>query len=199
MKRLLSITLLFCFVVCVHKTMVPIACAGWDEANSAHEKGDYVRAYKEIRPLAEQGDPRAQYNLGTMYLNGQGVPQDDFEAVNWFRKAADQGFAQAQVSLGKMYIDGKGVVQDNSEAVNWYHKAAEQGYADAQHRLGVSYAMGIGFPKDIVQAFMWFDLAAMQGDSDAQSDRDRVAQMMTPSQIAEAQRLAKERKPKDKD
>jgi len=127
------------------------------------------------------------------------VPNDDFEAVKWFRRAADQGFAQAQVSLGGMYIDGKGVAQDNSEAVNWYRKAAEQGYADAQHRLGKSYAVGIGLPKDFVQAHMWFDLAAMGGDSDAKNDRDKVAEMMTPPQIAEAQRLAKEWKPKSKD
>jgi len=60
LKRLLSVSLFFCFSVCVHQTVIPIVCAGWDEATSAHEKGDYVTAYKEIRPLAEQGDPVVQ-------------------------------------------------------------------------------------------------------------------------------------------
>jgi hypothetical protein len=199
LKHSLSITLFFCLAAYAHQTVVPIACADWNEATSAYGRGDYALAYKEIKPLAEKGDPGAQYNLGMMYFNAQGVPQDDFEAVKWFRKAAEQGFAQAQNCLGRMYGDGKGVVQDYVEAVKWYRKAAEQGYGDAQHLLGVWYAMGKGVQQDFVQAYMWFNLAAMQGDSEAQNDRDKVAKMMTPSQINLAQQLASEWKPKGKD
>jgi hypothetical protein len=179
--------------------MVPIACAGWSEATSAYEKGDYVTASKELKPLAEEGDPGAQYNLGLMCRDGQGVQKDDFEAVKWFRKAADQGFAQAQYSLALMYRDGLGVRQDDAEQAKWCCMAAEQGYADAQHQMGTGYAVGRGVPQDLVKAHMWFDLAAIQGDSEAQKDRDKAAGMMTPSQIAEAQKLAREWKPKGKD
>ncbi|WP_048942707.1 tetratricopeptide repeat protein, partial [Haemophilus influenzae] len=73
---------------------------------------------------------------------GQGVKQDDFEAVKWFRKAAEQGYAEAKFNLGHMYSKGRGVKQDDFEAVNWYRKAAEQGDADAQAILGFLYLLG---------------------------------------------------------
>ncbi len=69
------------------------ARAGWDEAEAAYQRGDYATAILEFRPLAEQGNAIAQYNLGLMYGKGQGVPQDYAEAVQWYRKAAEQGVA----------------------------------------------------------------------------------------------------------
>ena len=87
------------------------------------------------RKAAEQGHPRAQYNLGVLYANGQGVPQDFTEAAKWFRKAAEQGYAPAQNNLGSLYDKGKGVPLDFAEAAKWYRKAAEQGDADAAEAL----------------------------------------------------------------
>ena len=81
---------------------------------------------------ANQGHAGAQYNLGVMYEQGQGVAQNNVEAVRWYRKAADQGHAQAQFNLGCMYAEGQGVAQSDVEAVRWYRKAADQGYAQAQ-------------------------------------------------------------------
>ena len=95
-------------------------------------------------PIREM--PTAQFNLGLMYHNGQGVPQDYREAVRWYRMAADQGDADAQFNLGVMYDNGRGVPQDYAEAVRWYRKAADQGYADAQFNLGVMYYNGRGRP-----------------------------------------------------
>ena len=69
----------------------------------------------------------AQTNLGLMYDLGEGVAQDDAEAVKWYRKAAEQDSAEAQNNLGTMYVQGQGVAQDEVEAVKWYRKAAEQG------------------------------------------------------------------------
>ncbi len=77
---------------------------------------------------AAQGDADAQFNLGVMYENGQGVPQGYAEAVKWYRKAAEQGFAPAQHNLGVMYQKGQGVPQGEAEAVKWWRKAAEQGF-----------------------------------------------------------------------
>ena len=71
----------------------------------------------ELKQKAEQGDAGAQYNLGLMCYNGEGVPQDDTEAVRWFRAAAEQGFANAQYNLGLMYANGQGVPEDDEEAV----------------------------------------------------------------------------------
>ncbi len=119
--------------------------------------------------------------------------------MKWFRKAVEQGHAKAQYNLGVMFRRGYGVQQDNVEAVKWYRKAAEQGFAEAQYNLGVMYAEGQGGRQDFVQAHMWFDLAAASGDSSARKNRDIIAGKMTVSQIAEAQRLAREWKPKGKD
>ena len=87
---------------------------------------DNVPDFKETFQAAEQGFAAAQYNLGLMYANGQGVHQDDAQAVQWYRKAAEQGYAQAQYNLGVRYDNGRGVRQDYTQAVQWYRKAAEQ-------------------------------------------------------------------------
>ena len=115
--------------------------------------------------------------------------------MKWYRLAADQGNASAQFNLGVMYAKGEGVPQDYAEAVKWFRLAADQGDAMAQFNLGVMYAKGQGVPQDYVLAHMWFNLSAAQGDEDAVKNRDIAAGQMTPDQLAEAQRLAREWKP----
>ena len=132
----------------------------------ATKRGDYQTAFKLWLPLAEQGDASAQFNLGMMYDNGQGVKQDDVEAVKWYRQAAEQGFADAQLNLGVMYDEGQGVKQDDVEAVKWYRQAAEQGYAKAQYNLGVKYYQGEGVRQDKGQAKEWFGKACDNGHQD---------------------------------
>jgi TPR repeat protein len=198
----------------------------------AYASGDYVKAYNEFKVLANQGDPDAQDRVGFMYAAGKGVPQNNSEAIKWFRKAADQGLDRAQESLGKMYylgdgvpqsypraielfrkaadqgyvlaqldmgamyIGGRGVPQDFSEAVKWFRMAADQGFDVAQHSLGVQYFKGEGVQESRMIALMWFTLAAAQGNADAENKRDLLVQKLPPSQVAEAQRLASEWKPK---
>lgn len=156
--------------------------------------------YADIKKAAEQGDAAAQYNLGRMYYFDQG---DYTEAVKWFRKAAGQGHDQAQAFLGLTYIMGRHVPQDYAEALKWYRKAAEQGNARAQRTLGSMYYLGQGVPQDYVQAHKWYNLAAASfpeaetlSRNLAVYNRDEVASKMTPAQIAEAQKLAREWKPK---
>ncbi len=163
-----------------------------DEAVAAYNQGDYETALHEFRTLAEEGDADAQRNLGTMYHEGQGVPQDYTKAVRWFRKAAEQGNPPAQFNLSIMYINGEGMPRDNVEAVKWYRKAAEQGFAKAQSNLGVMYANGQGVPQDYVQAHMWFNLAGAQVHESGHNYLESVAKQMTPVQIGEARRLARE-------
>ncbi len=117
--------------------------------------------------------------------------------MKWFHKAADQGNAGAQNNLGLMYANGQGVPQDYAEAVRWYRKAAEQGYASAQTNLGVMYSKGQGVPQDYAQAHKWYNLAASSSPPGeihdlATKNRDIVAKKMTPADISEAQRLARE-------
>jgi TPR repeat protein len=118
--------------------------------------------------------------------------QDYATALAKFRSAAQQGSASAQFSLGLMYDEGKGVAQDFKEAVRWYKLAAAQGNAKAQFNLGISYGKGEGVAQDYLRAHTWLNLAAISGDADAVKSRDITARKMTPQQIAEAQKLARE-------
>jgi hypothetical protein len=127
-----------------------------------------------------------------MYFNGEGVVQDYAEAVRWFKLAAAQGIADAQYNIGLMYSNGRGVAQDYVEAVRWFNIAAAQGSAMAQTSLGFRYSNGQGVGQDYVRAHMWHYLAAVSGDKTAANNRDSVAAKMTPQQISEAQKLARE-------
>ena len=110
-------------------------------------------------------------------------------AVRAWRRLAEQGNAGAQLDLGFMYDNGYGVSQDYKEAIKWYRRAAEQGNDRAQYNLGLMYDNGDGVPQNYVQAHMWYDIA---GVAAAVRNRDFVAQEMTPTQITDAQRLARE-------
>ncbi len=128
------------------------------------------------------------------YVDGYAAYQrgDYATALKFWRPLAEKGGANAQYNLGVMYRSGQGVKQDDAEAVKWYRKAAGRGNANAQNSLGVMYGNGQGVPLDDVLAYMWFNLAAAQGHENAKESRDRVASKMTPDQIAEAQRMARE-------
>ena len=141
---------------------------------------------------AEQGDASAQFNLGLMYFEGQGVARDYNQAVKRFQKAAEQGDADAQYNLGFMCFEGLGVTQDYKQAVKWYQKAAEQGDADAQYNLGNMYFKGQGVAQNYVRAHMWWNIAGTSGMSDAVNNRDVIAKKMTSSQLQEAQKMAGE-------
>jgi len=123
----------------------------------------------------------------------------DYEtALKEWRPLAEKGNAKAQVSLGIMYSQGQGVPQDYVEAVKWVRLAAEQGSAGAQYNLGRMYFEGLGVPQDWILALMWTNLAAAQGHEAAIEVRDVFGERLRDEQIAEAQRLAREWKPKGK-
>ena len=153
---------------------------------------DYAEALKLFRLAADQGDAEAQYNIAVMYRDGNGVLRDFAAALKGFRLAADQGLATAQTNLGVMYEKGKEYRKTTLRLWRWHRLAANQGLAVAQHNLGLMYAAGRGVSKDIVGAYMWFSLSASQGEQNAVRDRDKAAGLMTPAQIAEAEKLARE-------
>jgi len=157
---------------------------------------DDATAARWYRQAAEQGDAEAQFNLGNVYSLGRGVTQDYGEAVNWFRRAAVQGHSGAQYIMGVMYNNGEGVLQDHAMAVKWYRMAAGQGDVDAQYNLGIMYFNGQGVSQDYVEAYKLFNLAASAGDAEAAKSRDIAESRMSPAQIAEAQKLAREWRPK---
>ena len=169
-------------------------------ALAAEARHDYATELKLLRPLAEQGNALAQQRLGTMYFSGPvvqgvGIRRDYAEAARWFRRAAVQGNALAQIGLGLLYAKGEGVSQNYAEAFRWFRNAAEQGHAVAQATLGAMYAEGLGVPRDYVQAYMWLSLAASGGNNEAAQSRQRLENLMTAEQIAEAKQLTVAWKP----
>jgi TPR repeat protein len=177
-------------VVAVSGSMV--AAQDLNKGLTAYQAGDYATALEEWRPLAEQGNVSAQFNLALMYDNGEGVLKDDTEAARWYRLAADQGYAKAQHNLGVMHDNGEGVVKDNREAARLFRLSAEQGYSAAQYNLGVKYSEGEGVLKDIITAHMWWNIASANGDDAAPSRRNQIETQMTREQIADATERARD-------
>ena len=170
----------------------PAFSADLQKGLTAYESGDYATALREWEPLAEQGLAAAQSNLGVMYKNGQGVPQDNKTAVKWYRLAAEQGGSFAQLNLGVMYANGQGVPQDYKTAVKWYRLAAEQGDADAQFGLGFMYALGRGVLKGYVYAHMWGSIASTNGNKLGANLMDDFGKKMTPAEFSTAKKLVRE-------
>ena len=159
----IRILLALCVLLCGNA-----AVAGLTEGYDALSRKDYATAIKEYRPLAERGDPEAQYRIGRMYEFGKGYPKDQAQGIAWVRKAAAQNHTDAQQELGFIYATGDGVKQDYVQAATWFRKAASTGDAQAQYNLGLLYAKGQGVEKDYAQAIDWWRKSAAQGNAGAQ-------------------------------
>lgn len=158
-------------------------------------------AVESVRPSAESGLGTFEALIGDAYYYGHGVSRDYTEAARWYRRAAAHANAMAQSTLGDIYYYGRGVPQDYIAAGEWWQRAAEQGVAVAQLNLGVMYANGDGVPQDYVKSHLYSNLAAAhlapgQDRDIAVKNREIVARLMSPAQIAEAQRLASAWRPK---
>jgi TPR repeat protein len=121
------------------------------------------RAYRACSSAARSGSAEAQSMLGTLYANGEGVPQNLRQAYRWKRMAAEQGYVIAQTYLASMYYSGTGAVQNYNEAARWFRMAAEQGEMTAQYRLAIMFSRGFGVAQDYTESARWFRLAAVQG------------------------------------
>ena len=189
MGRLQKQALLIC--VCLFALTGQAIADSLSEAKAAYAAGNFEKAAKLLMTQAQQGNVDAQFSLGLMYDNGQGVPKEFSEAAKWYRLAAEQGHSAAQLNLGVMYGQGQGVPQDYKEAVKWYRLAAEQSDALAEANLGLMYNNGQGVPQDYVLAYMWTSIAVANApDSQLQqitSYRNSIEKNMTPRQIVEAQ------------
>jgi hypothetical protein len=192
---------------------IPLAKAG--NANAQYYLGymhrtgigaelDHREAAVWFERAARQGHIDAQAHLGGMYEYGLGLPKDRGKAIQWYRRAALQGHPDAAYFLALYYKSGDGVPQDYRVALRWLREAVRHSsglqYPNALHALGIAYELGLGVPQDYIEAHKWYNLAAaaaarkgIQGGFEMHSkDRDRLEQKMTPAQVAEAQRLARQ-------
>jgi hypothetical protein len=165
--------------------------------SEAWSSGDFSKALGLLLPAALKGHPVAQHRIGVMYVLGHGVGEDLAEATRWFRKAAEQGQGESQYSLGLRYQLGQSVVQDNKEAARWFKLAADQGIGAAAAALARQYIAGEGVSEDLVEAYKWAAVAAKQPDpNNGDSTLTELGGRLSPDQLAEAQRRAKEFVPK---
>lgn len=156
-----------------------------------YNEGRYRLAIEPCTIMAEQGVANFQFILGLMYYGGLGFAQNYNEAVRWYRAAAEQDHADAQFGLGVMYHGGLGAAQNFGEALRWYRAAALKGVAKAQNNLGTMYEYGEGVIQNYVRAHMWYNISAANGAGEiAINNRNRIAALMTPQDIAEAQTFA---------
>ena len=167
---------------------------GWSDdfqkGMEAYKRADFANAIKEWILLGEDGDEKAQYFLGLIYYKGKGVPQNYKKALKWYTLSAEQGNKVAQYNLGVMYSFGLGVVPDYKTALKWYNLSSEQGNALAQYNLGRLYYLGNGVKENMVYAHMWVNLASLNGFEMVEKINELLIEIMTPSQIQKAQKLA---------
>jgi TonB family protein len=139
----------------------------WNGFN-AYQKKDYATALREWLPMAEKGHVDAQYRLGVMYNEGQGVAVDKAAAMEWFHKAARGAHAKAQLMLAIGYLEGIGLPEDEKKGLKWLRRAAKGGSSEAQLQLALMYETGDRLPAEPDEAFGWYEKAAMHGSRDAQ-------------------------------
>lgn len=167
--RLLSAMSVITALLAVLLVSESIAADAKETGLDAYEVGHYERAYEILSPLARAGDVDAQYVVGLMYAEGQGVEQNFYEAGKMYRRAGDQDHAGAQVNLGSLFENcyGNGPC-DSAEAAQWYRRAADQGSALGQFNLALMYALGKGVTESEWRAKTLFRKAAEQGYTAAQ-------------------------------
>jgi uncharacterized protein len=162
----------------------------------AYKDGAYTSAFQSWKSLAENGNAKAQNNLGILYRKGLGVEKDSAEAFKWYKKAANQNFAKAQFNLGLMYKQGNGIDQDVKKALKWYRKSAINGYARAQYALGLRYEKGNGVRRNLVNSLKWLNLALNRASGKFRKNvvaaQIRVSDGLTEAEINAAHRLAEE-------
>jgi TPR repeat protein len=123
-----------------------VAADPFDEALNAYTAGDFTTALKAMARLGQAGDIRAQYMMGRMYSEGEGVERDDALAARWYRVAAERGDVVSQLSLGTLYVNGRGVPADFVAAYKWLTLVARSG-----RRTTISQALEV---RDLIEQLM---------------------------------------------
>lgn len=174
--KLIKLGLSFCLCALLGWTAPLLAAESSAEADrilsqawTAYNIGKYGETLRLIKPLASEGNPRAQVLLGRCYENGLGVEQDMAVAAQWFQLAAEQNDPEAQLLLAYCYEVGAGVPKDPQQVMNLMTRAAEAGNPEAQFNLALNYSQGLyGAPKNEKESFRWANLAAQQGYGQAE-------------------------------
>jgi localization factor PodJL len=151
------------------------------------DAGDVLAAFQWLQKAALQGQPVAEYRLGTLYERGQGVTANAALAVKWYLAAANQGNRKAMHNLAVAYAEGAAGRKDTQEAARWFTQAAALGLSDSQFNLAVLYERGDGVPQNLTDSYKWYSVAAAGGDAESKA---RIS--VLKAQLAAADRQAAE-------
>ena len=159
------------WIVLISVLIPPSILAQQDRFESglaSKDRGHYATALRAWLPMAESGNAEAQNNVGYMYEEGLGVPQNYLLAMNWYRQAADGGLSEAQHNMGMLYHHGYGVAENLGEAFRWFKMAADQDLAESEYMLGLAYENGEGTELNYAEAKRLFLSAARKNYVPAQ-------------------------------
>lgn len=178
---------LFAVLMAAFLTATP-ALADFAGGKTAYDRKDWPRAIMLLRPLAEQGDARAQVLLGNMYVQGYGVRRDSTQAYGLYRRAAIAGNAEAMVVTGAMLQQGIGTTADVHQALEWYHRAAKSGHPAGAMFYGLYMIRGSSSPDgrnilpDHASAYKWLRLA----EKNATDDKTRTTAGTVATEIGKS-------------
>lgn len=152
------------------------------EASSQRKPANFAEAMRWWKKAAEIGSGEAEFNIGLMYMNGEGVAKDQSQALRWMKLGAKNGYPLANGQLGAMALQGELGLTPGPEAIAWLKQAAEDDVPAAFFNLGSIYLKGLGTEKDIVESYKWYTLAFEHRQTDV---RDELEKAMTAAQISE--------------
>ena len=171
---------------------LPSLADSFSDGMRMHLQKKYFKSSQLFHSLAQSGNVRAQFMLGTIYEQGLGRPSDLNAAAYWFEKAANGNNPSAQFNLGIFYQFGKGVPKDASKAAQWLQRAANNGHGKAQNNLSTFFYAGVGVKQDILEAWKWLSLAAdhLEGEGREMVVKNRLAleKEMSSDQIIDAKK-----------
>lgn len=157
------------------------------------DESSHLSHLEALTQDAENGNAEAQFTLGNLYLDGEGVAQDNFAALRWFTLAAESDNANAQYNIAVMYLKGIGVIKDPAQAVTWFVRAAENGDATSQYTLAVLLFNGqLGVPQNVPQAYKWFTLAGAAGHQAAAANAVLVQELLPANEVVAMQAEARQ-------
>jgi cell division septation protein DedD len=159
-------------------TAAPISAQSVRAGIDAWQRSDYAGAVAIWRPLAEKGDPDAEFNLGQAYRLGRGVPINLAAAKTWFERAANQGHVDAETTLGLLLFQNG----DQAPGLKWLKKAADQGEPRALLVYGTALVNGDSIPQDPVLGYAYVSRAAAQGLEPARDTLQQLDQLLSLDQ-----------------
>ena len=150
-------------------TAAPAFAQDWAKGFEAVQNKNYEVALRELVPLANSGNSRAQMMLGHLHERGLGVEKNNTEAAKWYLKAAENGDVISQASIGSMYLNGIGITKDYDQAMKWFQSAVSNGDLRSMVLIGLMHDEGRSVPIDWAKAASWYRKAATKGYASAQN------------------------------